>query len=85
MRRIFPVGVHNGDASSAEQRSRLWKVRCVSPGDLLADQEALGRTGELEGIFFFSARVLSKVKVKAGSYSRGIFWVRVINVGGKDR
>lgn len=88
MTRIFPaspVGAHNSDAPSAEQRSRLWKVRCISLGDLLADQEALGRTGESEGVFFFlSARVLSKVKVKAGSYSRGILWVREINVGGRD-
>lgn len=35
--------------------------------------------------FFFSLRVLSRVKVKAGSCSRGIFWVREINVGGQDR
>lgn len=56
MRRIFPaspVGVRSGDAPSAEQRSRLQKVRCISPGDLLAEEEALGRTGESEGFFFF--------------------------------
>ena len=52
----FPVGVHNCDASFAEQRSRLRKVRSISLGDLLADLEALGRTRVSEGISIFLSK-----------------------------
>lgn len=57
MRRIFPaspVGMYGRDVPSAEQRSWLLKVRCISPGVLLADQETLGMTEESERLFFLS-------------------------------
>lgn len=61
-------------------------MRCVSLGGLLADQGASGRFGESKSFFFSStARVLFKVKLKAGSYGGGILWVREINVGGRNR
>lgn len=67
VRRIFPASpvrmCGRGVVPSAEQRNCLLKVRCISPGILLADQETLGMTEESERLFFSSVRVLSRVKV----------------------